>query len=102
MNYQMPLTTTATELQRNYKQVISRLKKTKEPIIIMSNNAPSGVIIDYKIFLEREEKLNMHLKHSSIGLKKYEGLWSKKEADQFNQNVNEMFETVDDEAWKKP
>jgi len=99
MNYQMPQTTTATDLQRNYKRVMSRLKKTKEPIVILSNNVPSGVIIDYKIFLEREKRFNIYLKHGASGLKKYEGLWTKKEADQFDRKINKMFDTIDDEVW---
>jgi len=26
-------------------------------------------------------------------------LWTKKEADQFNRKINEMFDTIDDEVW---
>lgn len=95
----MPQTTTATDLQRNYKQVMSRLKKTKEPIIILSNNKPNSVIIDYNIFLEREKRFNTQRKPVSLGLKKYEGLWTKKETDKFNHEISEMFESIDDEVW---
>jgi len=46
----MPATTTATELQRNYKRVVQRAKKIKKPLTVLSNNMPELVIVDYEAF----------------------------------------------------
>lgn len=31
---------------------------------------------------------------------KFYGIWSKKEADEFDKIINEEFETIDEEGWK--
>lgn len=49
-----PKTTTARELQRNYKKVFEEAKKTKEPIFVMKNNKPEVAIIDAKRLEEME------------------------------------------------
>jgi len=38
-------TISARQIQREYKKVLQRANKTKEPIIVMSNNKPLGAII---------------------------------------------------------
>ncbi len=50
MNNLMPNTTTVTQLQRNYKKVTQRAKALREPLIILSNNNPDGVYLDYETF----------------------------------------------------
>lgn len=47
MNRLMPYTTTVTELQRHFKKVAHRVKRSKRPITIMSQNRPSMVLMDY-------------------------------------------------------
>ena len=49
-----PKTTTAREIQRNYKKVFDEVKKTKEPIFVMKNNKAEVAIIDVKKFEEME------------------------------------------------
>lgn len=49
-----PRTTTAREIQRNYKKVFSTVKKTKEPVFVMKNNKPEVAIIDVKKLEEME------------------------------------------------
>lgn len=49
-----PRTTTAREIQRNYKKVFSTVKRTKEPIFVMKNNRPEVAIIDVKKLEEME------------------------------------------------
>lgn len=49
-----PRTTTAREIQRNYKKVFETAKRTKEPIFVMKNNKPEVAIIDAKKFEEME------------------------------------------------
>ena len=49
-----PRTTTAREIQRNYKKVFSIVKRTKEPVFVMKNNKPEVAIVDAKRLEEME------------------------------------------------
>ncbi|MDO8503447.1 MAG: type II toxin-antitoxin system Phd/YefM family antitoxin [bacterium] len=49
-----PRTTTAREIQRNYKKVFETVKRTKEPVFVMKNNKPEVAIIDAKKLEEME------------------------------------------------
>lgn len=49
-----PRTTTAREIQRNYKKVFEIAKRTKKPVFVMKNNKPEVAIIDAKKFEEME------------------------------------------------
>lgn len=49
-----PKTTTAKELQQNYRKVFDLVKKTKEPVFVMRNNKPDVAIIDAKKLEEME------------------------------------------------
>jgi len=42
----LPKTTTAKELQKNYRRIFDEIKETGEPVIVMRNNQPDVVIID--------------------------------------------------------
>lgn len=47
------------------------------------------------------ESLGMSKKHvKKNSLDKFYGVWSKKEADEFDKIIKEEFETVDEEDWK--
>lgn len=41
-----PKTTTARDIQRNYRKVFDEAKRTKEPVFVMKNNKPEVAIID--------------------------------------------------------
>ena len=41
-----PKTTTARDIQRNYRKVFDEAKRTKEPVFVMRNNKPEVAIID--------------------------------------------------------
>lgn len=49
-----PRTTTAREIQRNYKKVFETAKRTKEPVFVMKNNKPEIAIIDAQKLEEME------------------------------------------------
>ena len=95
MNNLLPNTTTATELQRNYRKVVKRVKKSKKPITVLSNNNPDVVIFDYKTFEKKSRK-----KRGKNDFSEFSGVWTKKEADGFNKVINEMFEQVNLADWK--
>ncbi len=46
--FTLPRTTTAKELQKNYRKIFDEAKETGEPIIVMRNNRPDMVIMDAK------------------------------------------------------
>lgn len=47
-----PNTTTIREIQRNYKKVFEKVKKTKEPVVVLKNNKPEVVLVDVKKLAE--------------------------------------------------
>jgi len=49
-----PKTTTARDIQRNYRKVFDEAKKSKEPVFVMKNNKPEVAIIDAKKLEEME------------------------------------------------
>lgn len=111
MNGLMPYTTTATELQRNYKKVASKAKKLKQPIIVLSNNRPEAVYIDYEFFKQKykEEKRGLPKDLYAKGRKRSKkksgfeqlfGSWTKEEADKFDKIIEDAFEKVNPEEWK--
>lgn len=48
MNGIMPSTVSATQLQRNYKKIVKKIKRLREPITVLSKNKPSLVLMDYE------------------------------------------------------
>lgn len=55
--FTVPKTTTIRELQRNYRKVFEKVKKTKEPILVMRNNKPDVAVIDVKTLEELNKKI---------------------------------------------
>lgn len=52
--FTLPQTTTAKEIQKNYRKIFDLVKKTKEPIVVMRNNKPDVAIVDAKKLEEME------------------------------------------------
>ncbi len=50
-------TVSARQIQREYKKVLENANKSKEPIIVMSNNKPLGAVIG----LDLLEKLQLEI-----------------------------------------
>lgn len=50
-------TVSARQIQREYKKVLQRANKSKEPIVVMANNKPLGAIIG----LDLLEKIQLEL-----------------------------------------
>ena len=95
----MPATTTATQIQRNYRKIVKDIKKSKEPMMVLSNNKPDLIVIDYESFKNDYRKVERPEKE------KYDfsdviGSMSEKEANELNRYIDEMFENIDEEEWK--
>lgn len=54
--FSVPSTVAAREIQRGYKKVFDKVKKTKRPVVVMANNTPQAAIISLKM-LEEYNKL---------------------------------------------
>lgn len=100
----MPITTTATELQRNYKNVTKKAKRSKKPLIVLSNNKPEGVFMDYDTFKNKYSDtptLKKRTQKSNLtGADAVFGTWTKEETDRFNKIIEEEFERIDPEDWR--
>ncbi len=57
--FTLPKTTTAREIQRNYRSIFDMVKRTKEPVVVMRNNKPEVVIVDAKKLAEMEAMLDV-------------------------------------------
>ena len=95
----MPATTTATELQRNYKRVVQRAKKIKKPLTVLSNNRPELIVIDYKAFRKNYRKVKKFPKKKS-DFSEFLGVMSIDEADRINKVIEEECERIFPEDWK--
>ncbi|MDO8429694.1 MAG: type II toxin-antitoxin system Phd/YefM family antitoxin [Candidatus Daviesbacteria bacterium] len=62
MNTLMPKTVSVSDIQKNYRKIFDDVRKTKEPVIVLSNNKPDVVIMDIKIL----ESLNKKLEEAEI------------------------------------
>ena len=52
MNSLMPKTVSVSDIQKNYRKIFDDARKTKEPIVVLSNNKPDVAIIDYDLLEE--------------------------------------------------
>jgi len=108
MNGLMPNTTTATELQRNFRKVSNKAKRLKQPLIVLSNNKPEAVLMDYEVFerivlATKSGLLSISInkdKKKKSGIDKLFGSWSKEEADEFDRVIEDAFEKVNLEEWR--
>ena len=44
----LPNTVSARDIQRNYRKIFDRAKRSKKPIVVMTNKTPDVVIMDVK------------------------------------------------------
>jgi len=62
-------TISARQIQREYKKVLENANKSKEPIVVMSNNKPQGAIIGLDLLekMQLEMVLDEALKEYKAG-----------------------------------
>ncbi len=75
-------TISARQIQREYKKVLQKANKSKEPIIVMANNKPLGAIIGLDLLekIQLELLVKQALKESKAGKTKV--IETKEELDQ--------------------
>jgi len=76
-------TVSARQIQRGYKKVLEDANKSKEPIVVMSNNKPLGAIISLDLLekLRLEAVLEEALKEYKAGKTKTISTMEELEAD---------------------
>ncbi len=52
----IPQITTVAELQRNYRPLINRIKKSNQPLFVLSNGKPDSVLLDIHSFESLEKR----------------------------------------------
>jgi len=53
----MPKTVSVSDIQKNYRRVFDVAKKTKEPVVVLSNNKPDVAIMDYEALEELRRRV---------------------------------------------
>jgi len=57
MNIPLGNIVSVSDIQRNYRRVFDKAKRTKEPIFVLRDNKPDVAIIDAKSLEEMEKRL---------------------------------------------
>lgn len=57
MNIPLNNIVSTSDIQKNYRKIFDRAKRTKEKIVVLRDNKPDVVIIDAKTLEEKERKL---------------------------------------------
>lgn len=52
----LPETASVQQIQRNYRQLLDRVKTTRNPLFILRNNLPEAVILDMESWNELVKK----------------------------------------------
>lgn len=96
---------TATDVQRNYKMIANRAKILEdEGLVIMANNRPEYAFMRFDLYedlMTRRPQVKIKSKiKEKTGVDAVFGMWTKKEADEFDKVIEEEFERIDPEDWK--
>ncbi|MBI3619984.1 hypothetical protein HY214_02460 [Candidatus Roizmanbacteria bacterium] len=77
-------TVSARQIQREYKKILNKANKIREPIVVMVNNKPQGAVIGLDLLekIQLEEVLKKALKEYQAGKAKPISNLEELEADQ--------------------
>ena len=53
----IPMMATVADLQRGYRALVDKIKKTGEPLVIVNNGKPDVVVMDTRVYNERAERM---------------------------------------------
>lgn len=57
MNIPISNIVSVSELQKDYRKVINKAKRTNKPVLVMCGNDPEVALVDIKVLKEMEERL---------------------------------------------
>ncbi len=92
-------TTSARNIQRNYREVINKVIRTKKPVIVISHNQPEVAIIDMKTFSDYTKFRNQQADWAFLG-----DVWERNkhlDPDKVYKDITEIVEEVRQEAYEK-
>ncbi|MDO8638276.1 MAG: type II toxin-antitoxin system prevent-host-death family antitoxin [Candidatus Daviesbacteria bacterium] len=46
-----------SDVQRDYRKVLEKARRTNQPVVILRGNKPYVAVIDIKVWIEKEKKL---------------------------------------------
>jgi PHD/YefM family antitoxin component YafN of YafNO toxin-antitoxin module len=94
--------TTSTEIQRNYKAVSKRARASDEALIVMLNNKPDLVVMNYDLYKQSYQKDAKTIGFSSANddLMSLVGTMTHKEVVKLNRDIDDMNEKIYSEDWK--
>lgn len=52
----MPKTVSSSDIQKKYREVFDEVKRTKEPVIVLTGNKPDVAIVDFKYLEELKQE----------------------------------------------
>ena len=53
----MPITASVSDIQKRYRELFDKVKKTGEPLVILKKNKPEVAIVDILLFEEMSRKV---------------------------------------------
>ncbi len=95
--------TSSTEIQRNYKAVAKRARAANEAIIVMSNNKPDLVVMNYDLYLQNLQKdvaKTVGFASANEDLMSLVGTMKHDEVVKLNKDIDDMNEQIYPEDWK--
>ena len=95
--------TTPTEIQRNYKKVSKRARSLNEALIVISNNKPDLVVMNYDLYLQNFQNDKTRTADSLSAneeLLSLVGGMTDEEVRKLNKDIDEMNEVIYPEDWK--
>ncbi|OGD87916.1 hypothetical protein A2870_03995 [Candidatus Curtissbacteria bacterium RIFCSPHIGHO2_01_FULL_41_11] len=83
-------TISARQIQREYKKILAKANKSKEPIVVMANNKPLGAVIGLDALekLQVEAVLNEAMEEYRAG--KTKTIKNKKDLEKHFREIDEM------------
>lgn len=94
-----PQTISARDIQRGYKKVFDRVKKTKRPVVVMANNQPQAAIVSMQM-LEKLNQLEQDKRFWDT-VEEIRARNSDKDPDEVYKDVTETVEQVRQEMYEK-
>lgn len=95
--------TTATEIQRDYKAVSKRARISDEALIVMLNNKPDLVVMNYNLYKQKYDKVDAEtvgFASANDDLMSLVGSMTHEEVEKLNKDIDEINERIYPEDWK--
>ena len=94
-----PNAVSARDIQRQYRKVFDKVKKTQKPVVVMSNNKPQAAIISLNML---EDYLNLQLEQATFTvINRIRQRNKAQKSDQVYKQITNIVEGVRQEKYEK-